>query len=227
MPSLHGIPTNADLNSTARHEAGHLLMLWLLDCQGVACGIADGCGLTQQLKSDDAPLETQHEHILYALAGMVAENNTFLLDELRANVEHPERFDVQSDSFHVSLAISRLSGNPEVWLDGYAEGIRRLQQRFAKALTEATRLVRERGIISFDITHALFQKWDDVYFADGRVKSDLVGRTIARVMGWHVPREIQLGWDLKPLPPDWKPMPRFTLKELAMKIKAGLDRKDV
>jgi hypothetical protein len=51
----------ADLTITARHEAGRLLMLWLLDRHAVACGIADGCGVTKAL---DVPGEKEMPQVL-------------------------------------------------------------------------------------------------------------------------------------------------------------------
>ena len=48
MKERHGIPAIVDLTSLARHEAGHLLMLWLLACYAASVS-ADGCGVTQVL----------------------------------------------------------------------------------------------------------------------------------------------------------------------------------
>ena len=39
---LHGIAADKSLLALASHEAGHLLMLWLLDRYAIACGIAEG-----------------------------------------------------------------------------------------------------------------------------------------------------------------------------------------
>ncbi|MFA6913468.1 MAG: hypothetical protein WCQ61_10275 [Proteiniphilum sp.] len=55
MKERHDIPAIVDLTSLARHEAGHLLMLWLLACYA-ASGSADGCGIT---KAFDAPGEKE------------------------------------------------------------------------------------------------------------------------------------------------------------------------
>jgi len=43
MKERHSLPAFGNVKVLSRHEAGHLLMLWLLDRQGIACGIADGC----------------------------------------------------------------------------------------------------------------------------------------------------------------------------------------
>ena len=44
---LHGIAADKSLLALARHEAGHLLMLWLLDRYAVVCIITDEGGLTK------------------------------------------------------------------------------------------------------------------------------------------------------------------------------------
>jgi hypothetical protein len=38
MDESHDIPAIADLATTARHEAGHLLMQWSMDSDVNACG---------------------------------------------------------------------------------------------------------------------------------------------------------------------------------------------
>ena len=199
-PHSLGIADSTDKHLVASHETGHLLMLWLMDCDVFACGATEGGGVTRQLESPEAPRENPYEHILYALAGLVAEKNWQLLGELRDNISHPERFDSRSDSYHAALAISYIKGDPVFQLDGYAETLRLLMNRFSRVLTEITRLLLERQIINFDVIHVLFRKWDEAYFTDGRPKSDLVGRTAGRVFGWHFARGVMLGWDLKPLP---------------------------
>jgi hypothetical protein len=71
----------------------------------------------------------------------------------------------------------------------------------------------------------LLQEWDEIYYSDDWPKSDLVVRTTERVFGWHFAKEVRLGWNLNPLPADWKPVTRLAVKELALKIKAELARK--
>ncbi|MFA6843620.1 MAG: hypothetical protein WCR33_04385, partial [Bacilli bacterium] len=64
----------------ARHEAGHLLMLWLLDRYAVACIITDEGGLTKALDDKPGEKETPHQRILYAMAGMVLSADFDLLN---------------------------------------------------------------------------------------------------------------------------------------------------
>ena len=49
MKERHGMPAVAGLTTTACHQAGHLLMLTLLERSVVASGGGDGCGVTPAL----------------------------------------------------------------------------------------------------------------------------------------------------------------------------------
>ena len=62
---------NADIKTIALHEAGHLLMLWLLDRYAIGCIITDEGGLTKALDGKPGEKETPHQRILFAMAGMV------------------------------------------------------------------------------------------------------------------------------------------------------------
>jgi hypothetical protein len=218
MRNLHGIPTIADLTSTARHEAGHLLMLWLLVRYAVACGIADGCGVTKALDVSGEK-ETPHQRILYAMSGMVLAGEFELLSELKQHAAEPDYFDPMSDSHYIVEALPHIGGDPAVVLSQFSDVILRLGNRFRKAHNQAARLLCERGVIAFDTIHGLFCQWDVDYDLVARPKSDLVCRAVAHTFHWRMPRAPFIGWDFKPLPGGFVAPARMGLEELAERVK--------
>ncbi|NLF61568.1 MAG: hypothetical protein GX574_10490 [Lentisphaerae bacterium] len=218
MRERHGIPAIADFTTTARHEAGHLLMLWLLDRQGVASGIADGCGLTKALDEPGA-METPHQRILYAMAGMVLGGDSDLLRDLRQHAMEPGYFDPMSDSHYVAEALPYIGGEPALVLRQFHDIILRLGSRFNKAHRQATKLLMEKRTIAFDAIHGLFSQWDVEYGLVSRPKSDIVCRMIARTFRWRLPRGRFIGWDFKPLPEGYEAPTRMGLMELVEMVK--------
>lgn len=218
MPSLHGTSPTAALTATIRHEAGHLLMLWLLERQGVACGIADGCGLTKALDEPGA-METPHQRILYAMSGMVLGGDYDLLRDLRQHAMEPDHFDPMSDSHYVAEALPLIRGEPTIVLNQFHDIILRLGSRFLKAHRQATKLLLEKRKVAFDTIYSLFSQWDDEYRLVSRPKSDIVCRTIARSFRWPMPRGRFIGWDFKPLPDGYVAPTRMGLIELAERVK--------
>jgi hypothetical protein len=220
----HGISTNTDLRTLARHEAGHLLMLWLLDRYAVACIITDEGGLTKALDDKPDEKETPHQRILYAMAGMVLSGDFDLLSDLRKHATKLDYFDPISDSRHAAETLPLIGGDSAFVLNQFHDIILRLGSRFRKAHRQATKLLLEKKQITFDTIHGMFSQWDVECGLVSRPKSDLVCRMIARAFRWPMPRGKHIGWDFKPLPEGWNPAPRTALKELALMIKAELDR---
>lgn len=208
----------ADITTIARHEAGHLLMLWLLDRYAVACGIADGCGLTRALDEPGAK-ETPHQHILYAMSGMVQGCDYDLLRDLRQHATEPGYFAPMSDSHYVAEALPFIGGEPALVLSQFQDIILRLGCRFNKAHRQATKLLLEKQTIGFDTIHGLFSQWDVEYGLVSRPKSDIVCRMIARTFRWRLPRGLFIGWDFKPLPADYVAPAKMGLVELAERVK--------
>jgi hypothetical protein len=219
MEERHSLPTFKNLKTLARHEAGHLLMLWLLDRYAVACIITDEGGLTKALDDNHGEKETPHQHILYALAGMVLAGDFDLLSDLRQHATKPDDFDKFTDSHYASEALPLIGGDPMLVLSLYQDIILRLGSRFRKAHRQATKLLLEKHQIAFDTIHSLFSQWDAEYELDSRPKSDIVCRIIARAFHWPMPREKFIGWDFKPLPKDYMVPERMGLMELAKMVK--------
>lgn len=212
-----------DLMSIARHEAGHLLMLWLLDRYAIACIITDEGGLTKALDEPGAK-ETPHQRMLYAMAGMVLGSDYDLLRDLRQHATEPGYFDPMSDSHYIAEALPLIGGEPALVLSQYLHVILRLGNRFRKAHRQATKLLLEKKKIAFDTLHGLFSHWDVEYGLVSRPKSDIVCRTIARAFRWPMPRGRFIGWDFKPLPEGFVAPARMGLIELAERVKEQMEK---
>lgn len=214
------------LSVLARHEAGHLLMLWLLDRYAAACAIAASCGITKAL---DEPKEKEmpHQRILYAMSGMVLAGEFDLLSELKQYAIEPDYFDPMSDSRYVAETLPHIDGDPAVVLNQFTDVILRLGNRFRKAHNQAARLLHERGAIAFDTIHAMFCQWDEGYDLATRPKSDLVCRAVARAFYWRMPRTRFIGWDFKPLPTGFVAPERLSLVKLAERGKGQMGNMDL
>lgn len=199
MKERDSLPAFGNLKDTARHEAGHLLMLWLLDRYAVACVITDDGGVTKALDDKPGEKETPCQRILYAMSGMVLAGDFDLLNDLRKHAAEPDYFDKYTDAHFIVEALPLIGGDPKVVLSLYQDIILRLGSRFRKAHRQATKLLLEKKQIAFDRIHSLFSKWDVEYGLDNRPKSDIVCRAIARAFHWPMPRGKFIGWDFKQL----------------------------
>ena len=203
-PTLRGISPKTTLHLIARHEAAHLVMLWLMDRPVLGCMVSAEGGVTVQLPDEAGTKETQNEHILYALAGMIGEKNLEVREELREHVGELDYFDPNTDSYHVVQAISLLKGNPNAWLACYELAVGKLLEKFAKPHQEAAALLATKGMLHFKEIYEMFTRWDEAFFPDGKVKSDICARTVLRQLGMRLPRQGFFGWDLRPVPKGWQ-----------------------
>lgn len=176
--------------------------------------VDDKGGATKQLKAPDAHKETVLEHVLDSIAGMIGEWAPEVIAELKEHIRDVNWFFGESDSHHIALGISYLDGDPEVWLCGFIEVTHRLLVKFSRPHREATKLLQQKDVLDAVMIYNLFEKWDAMYFqGDDRPKSDLVVRCFFRVFGRRASRKVFYGWDLKPLPPDWRPEPKLTFDD--------------
>ena len=220
-PLLHGLSPASDLHQVARHEAGHLVIYWLLGRIVAGACAEEGGGMTFQV-TEPGVKEMPHEHLLASLAGMAGEANLQIYDELYEHITAPTWFDPITDSYHAALAISKLPGSPQDNLRAYHGIVRRLLRRCSVAHHQAIRLL-ERGRIGLKECYDLFGEWDVRFGFTKRPKSDMLCRTIARAMRYRVPRDGFLGYDFKPLPDGWA-YTRPTLLEVAEKCKAAVEK---
>jgi hypothetical protein len=133
---------NADIKTIALHEAGHLLMLWLLDRYAIGCIITEEDGLTKALDDNPGEKKTPHQRILYAMSGMVLAGDFDLLSGLRQNAAEPDHFDKYSDSHYIVEALPHIGGDPKVVLSLCQDIILRLGSRF-----------RSKGVLSIDVAY--------------------------------------------------------------------------
>ncbi len=94
--SGHGYSAQASLSHFIRHEAGHVLLYWLLDRPLAGCVVTDKVGLTHPIRTDDTQ-ELIMPHILVALAGMVMASEPEVIDELEGHLHEPGYFHENTD----------------------------------------------------------------------------------------------------------------------------------
>lgn len=95
-----GLGSRARLRKVAKHEAGHLLLNWLIGNRH--CGAmlaADGEAYTILAKTDDTLIALG----LVKVAGFVAAGEKRHLRSLRANWNNPHKFAVENDCFWVTM----------------------------------------------------------------------------------------------------------------------------
>ncbi len=161
---LHGISPKVTRLGIARHEAAHLMMLWLLDRPALFCMADDKGGATKQLKAPDAHKETILEHVLDSIAGMIGEWAPEVIAELKEHIRDINWFFEESDSHHIALGISYLDGDPEVWLCGFIEVTHRLLVKFSRPHREVTKLLLQKDVLDAVMIYILFEKWEAIYF---------------------------------------------------------------
>ena len=96
---LHGYGTRAWLRKVAKHEAGHALMLWLLDQYLAGVYICEDGGVTMQVAFPARKMTHPSQHLLYTIAGMVMTYDHDVIDDLRAHVDTPDYFAKETDSY--------------------------------------------------------------------------------------------------------------------------------
>lgn len=202
-------------------------MLWLMDRPILGCLVTDKGGLTAQLPDEAGSKETQNEHILYALAGMVGEKNFEVREDLREHVKDPDYFHSETDSYHVVQAIKLLRGDPSRWLVCYEMAVDRLLSKFAKPYREATTMLVEKGMLDFKEIHEMFLRWDEEFFPEGRIKSDVCARAVLKEMEMRVPRKESFGWNLRPLPEGWQQPKRPDLLKIIQMVSVHLQEKNL
>jgi hypothetical protein len=224
-PTQHGYGGKPTLLATAKHEAGHAFMLWLLDqyLGGVyACGQG---GMAQRVLIGKDTLVLPSQHLLYLLAGMVMSCDWECIKDLRDHVDTPDYFAKETDSFLAATLVHAFKAPPLVVFINHEVVISRLRHRIARPFNEMLNLLlhRENHILDFKELYEMTGRWDVEYGFDKRPKSDYVMRTLARECRVKVPKCKWLGWNMKPLK-NWE-YKRPTLMELAMKIMVDMEER--
>ena len=213
-----------NLRDVARHEAGHALMLWLLEQHLFGIFIRKEGGITRRLEPAGNTMGMASHYILYILAGMLMEQRKEVIEELHEHAGDPDYFDQRTDSCFVAKALEDFDEPPLVVLSRHEAIILRCRRRFARQFNELVDILlrNPKHAVVFDRAYRLFNRWDRMAGFDKRPKSDFVMRALAREFGWRLPRCKWIGWDMEPLPPDWKPMPKLTLEDIAKKVSEQL-----
>ncbi len=201
LPSedLHGCSLKTSLKDAARHEAGHALVLWLLDRYlGGACLLEHG-GVTICVNVEKPP-QVPSFHLFHALAGMEMANDVDVIEELRAHVATPDYFYKGTDSRLAATLVKAFNGTPLFVFLAHQVVLTRFRERFRhpyKVLVE--RLLKEPHAINVEEAYELFGRWDREFGFDRRPKSDFVMRALMREFKWKPPRCKWLDWDMTPL----------------------------
>ncbi len=212
-----GYSAQASLSHFIRHEAGHVLLYWLLDRPLAGCIVTDKAGLTHAIRTDDTQ-EQIIPHILVALSGMVMSSEFEVIDELEEHLHEPRYFHDNTDSRIVAEAMQTFDPAHRLpLLFQFRLLLSRLKGRFAKGYAEIRRLLTQPPYQLFFIElNQLFQKWDLANGFDKRPKSDVVMRMFRRIARQPLPKGQWLDWGNDVLS-EWKYKPT-SLKETVMLI---------
>lgn len=222
---LHGYGDRTWLRRVAKHEAGHALMLWLLDQYLMGICVREEGGATVRLHVNDALMKHPSHHLLYVLAGMVMASEYEIMDDLREHVANPDYFAEDTDSRIAAQAVSVFNAPPLVTLMHHDLVMTRMRRRFSRQYNELLSLLlqAENHMLDFRQLHELYGKWDREAGFDKRPKSDFLMRALLREYRQKPPRCKWLGWDMKPLE-KWEYEPP-TLMDVAEKVKEHLENK--
>lgn len=200
MNYLHGLSPDDSPDARATHEAGHLVMSWLLDRQPHACSLDDDG--TGQPSIRGAKEETLHQRLLASLAGMVAEGNREVLGDLLDNLGNPDYFSRQSDAFATAVIAAMLDERERRDIViGFILAGAELFQEYGETLRQAKELLLRDHEIVLETSSRLWQEWNQFHHLENRPKSDVVYRALARQLDWKLPEQCFIGWDLQPIRP--------------------------
>ena len=217
-PSTHGYSKTAGLNHVIRHEAGHVLLYWLLDRPLAGCVVTDKAGLTKIIQTDDTQ-EQIIPHILVALAGMKMGNDQEAIFELEDHIDNPAHFHAATDSRIVADAMQVFEQSQRQSLFLQCRTIlSRVRTHFRKVYAEiCNRLATPPHQLFFAELNQLFRQWDLEYGFDKRPKSDYVMRMFHRLTSQPLPKKGQwLDWDNQVLL-EWQYRP-MSLKDIVRLI---------
>ncbi len=191
----HGYSAQVSLSHFIRHEAGHVLLYWLLDRPLAGCIVTDKAGLTHAIRTEDTQ-EQIIPHILVALAGMSMASEFEVIDELEEHLHEPGYFHDKTDSRIVAEAMQTFDPAHRLpLLFQFRLLLSRLRRRFGKVYAEIRQLLSQPPHQLFFIElNQLFQKWDLANGFDRRPKSDLVMRMFRRIAHQPLPKGQWLDW---------------------------------
>jgi len=204
MKERHSFPAFGNLKDTAKHEAGHFLLNWLLEREPGALLVMEGGGATIDAFPQN---EYPHQRMLRMLAGIVFSDDFDALDKLVEHCSVPSMFDPLSDSYWVSKTALELAKHWHMPIDdilaGFTIVLDELRLEFGVAAGEIAQELVERKTIPQPDCEALYRQLDAQFGMDKRPpKSDIVCRIIAKNFEWEVSEGMVMGWDFKQLQED-------------------------
>ncbi len=223
-PELHGCSLKTSLKDAAKHEAGHALVLWLLDRYLGGVCLLDKGGVTVSVNAGKPP-QVPSFHLFHALAGMEMGNDVDVINDLREHVATPDYFYKGADSWLAATLVKAFRGTPLSVFLTHQVALTRFRERFRHPYKElVNRLLAEPHAISVGEAYELFGRWDAEFGFDKRPKSDFVMRTLLRENKQKPPKCKWLGWDMKPLE-GWT-YSRLPLEKIMELAREELERKE-
>jgi len=142
----------------ARHEAGHMLLNWLIGNR--PCGAmlaANGEAYTMSEKTDDSLIAVG----LVKIAGFVASQDKRNLRSIRANWNKPKKFAMANDCFWVtSIAQHILDGlAPNLglaFIEAAIQTVEEVCQTYHEELAMLANILEKRGYIKYQESEMLF-----------------------------------------------------------------------
>ena len=166
QPKEHpSLGSRARLRKVAKHEAGHLLLNWLLGNR--PCGAmlaADGEAFTTAERTDDGLFAIG----LVKVAGFVAAGEKRHLRSIRANWNKPHKFAVENDCFWVTMvaqhALDDLAPNLGwLFIEALIRTVAEVYQTYGKELEELATILEHVGYIKYAESEMLFKAMDKKY----------------------------------------------------------------
>lgn len=153
------IPSPPKIERVARHEAGHLVMLWVLEKPVLACTITEEGGLTKPF----AKWATCSPELkaLYVIGGLVYGNNEKELQQLLQD-QNPEHYEEESDQ-HILATLSQKG----VDLSSVLDTARKLLMTFCLTpVCECYNTLIEKRTLDFLTIRQMFDKFDNMGWTD-------------------------------------------------------------
>lgn len=153
------------LRKVAKHEAGHLLLNWLLDnrpCGAMLMPNGEGCTLAE--RTDDGLFAIG----LLKIAGFVAAGEKRHLRSIRANWNKPHKFAVENDCFWVTTvaqhALDDLAPNLGwLFIEALIRTVEEAYQTYGKELKVLATILEHAGYIKYPESEMLFKAMDEKY----------------------------------------------------------------
>lgn len=153
------------LRKAAKHEAGHLLLNWLLNNR--PCGtmlFSNGEAITVSQHTDDTLIAIG----LVKVAGFVAAGEKRHLRSIRANWNKPQKFAMENDCYGVTIvaqhALDEVAPNLGwLFIEAVIRTVEEVCQTYKKELNELASVLEKVGYIKYPESEKMFEAMDKKY----------------------------------------------------------------